>query len=146
MRHLSIVSLLDANIYCGPMRGVSPLLGLGRRRAIAVVAGEEACRRYLGRGRRHAAASWAGGGGAPPLLGAGEEVRRCCLGLGRRHAATSSGPGRARLGGQERGRAEATVPGLRLLLEKETFRYGTLLHSATYILQWVWSLRSHCWR
>ena len=106
------------------------------RRAAAVGAREEAHHRC-----------WGGRGGAPPLLRAGEKVRRRCLGPGRRDAATSSRPGgrgaARRLGGQERGCAAATIPNLRLLLKKATFKHGTLLHSATYILQWVSSLRSH---
>ena len=60
----------------------------------------------MGSERRRAAVAWGRGGGAPPLLGAKEEAPPLLQG--------QEGVSR-RLGGQERGRAVATVPSLRLL-------------------------------
>jgi len=73
MCHLSIVSLLDANIWCGPVRGVPLLLGPGRRRALLLGAGEEVRRRCLGPGRRCAATS--SGSGRARRLGGQERGR-----------------------------------------------------------------------
>ena len=73
-----------------------------------------------------AAAAWGRGEGVAVAWGLGEEV----LALHLDDDGCSCGSG---------------FLFLRLLLEKATFRYATLVHSVTYTLP-VSNLKSHCWR